>query len=758
MGRYRSFALFVAFILTTGTLALAGPVTAGASTTTVTVDQNSLAPSGFWASPAGSDTGTAGFVTGPATPPKGTGSLAIDVPAGQHRSVYGYQYGQCSNWPIGFPNCTAATGAWTPLSAITGLSYSTYRDSGASAPNALPSLNIEIDPNPTGPAPHYTTLVWEASNNGGTTTDNTWETWDAFSGGNGVFWSTQIIPGFPSAGPGGTLLTWNAVKAANPTAAIKYGVGVNVGTGPSFKGNVDAVTLGISGNDTVFDFETSTTNTVVGQNDVSLFPTPTTPWVSNDDNTAAAGDVTFVNGPATPPKGIGSARLTTTPPGGISALVYTNLANAATRFSQISDLRYSTYRSSADAGNLLAISLQLNVDYDKTDTTTSWQGRVVFEPYFTAGSGNIPQNTWQSWNTLSGKWWMSSSTPKVANATAPVVCPQSSPCTWAGLVAAYPKSGFNGGQPFVLLKAGQPWPGFVGNADDLRIGIDGSQANFDLEPTCSTDCYVATTGSDIGSTGTVGDPFLTVQKAVDTVDVGGTVHVANGTYGSGATINKSLTLDGQSTAGTVISGPNAGTGLAVGATSNVSITHLTVQHFNYGITTTTGPISNFLVQHVAVVDNVTHGIWSQAFGVTNYTLDDVNASRNNQAGGLAGRGFWMINGVKQNVSVTNSTFDQNGLVGIDLSDGTVTGTTITGNTVTNNGDSGIGVLGAIAGSANLVANNTVTNNGRYGIEIKNSTGDSTDSGTGSVTVSGNNVSRTVAATDPRLRRDRCDPP
>ncbi|MFL5754755.1 MAG: Calx-beta domain-containing protein, partial [Chloroflexota bacterium] len=181
----------------------------------------------------------------------------------------------------------------------------------------------------------------------------------------------------------------------------------------------------------------------------------------------------------------------------------------------------------------------------------------------------------------------------------------------------------------------------------------------------------------------------------------------------------------------------------------MSITHLTVQHFNYGITTTTGPISNFLVQHVDVVDNVTHGIWSQAFGVTNYTVDDVNASRNNQAGGLAGRGFWMINGVKQNVSVTNSTFDQNGLVGIDLSDGSVTGATITGNTVTNNGDSGIGVLGAIAGGANLVANNTVTNNGRYGIEIKNSTGDGTDTGGGSLTVSGNAVSRSATATDAR---------
>ncbi len=119
--------------------------------------------------------------------------------------------------------------------------------------------------------------------------------------------------------------------------------------------------------------------------------------------------------------------------------------------------------------------------------------------------------------------------------------------TWAQVLAAYPKAGFNPGQPFVVFKAGSAgsWPGFVGNVDDFHMSIDDSASAFDFEPVCSTDCYVATTGSDNG-TGTIADPFLTIQKAVDTVDVGGTVHVADGTYAAGATINKNLTLDGQS--------------------------------------------------------------------------------------------------------------------------------------------------------------------------------------------------------------------
>ncbi len=95
------------------------------------------------------------------------------------------------------------------------------------------------------------------------------------------------------------------------------------------------------------------------------------------------------------------------------------------------------------------------------------------------------------------------------------------------------------------------------------------------------------------------------------------------------------------------------------------------------------------------------------------------------------------------------TASNNGLVGIDINDGSVTGATIIGNTVVGNADSGIGLLGAKGPGANVVSNNTITNNGRYGIEVKNSTGNGAASGASSVVVSGNTVSRTVAATDAR---------
>lgn len=113
MGRFRVRAGLCALVMTTATIPLLGTAeTAGATTTTVTVGQSNIGPAGRWGAPAGSDTGSAGFRTGPATPPVGTGSYGITVPSGQHRSFYNYQYGSCANWPVGFPNCTAPTSGW----------------------------------------------------------------------------------------------------------------------------------------------------------------------------------------------------------------------------------------------------------------------------------------------------------------------------------------------------------------------------------------------------------------------------------------------------------------------------------------------------------------------------------------------------------------------------------------------------------------------------------------------------------------------
>ncbi len=206
-------------------------------------------------------------------------------------------------------------------------------------------------------------------------------------------------------------------------------------------------------------------------------------WTFYDDATdASCADATvcqFVVGPAEPPAGVGSAELATPTSGDQKALILPDYAG--TRFADITALSYSTYRQSADAGNNLAIALQFNVDYDLTDATTGYMGRIVFEPYQGAG-GTVTQNTWQAWNALNGKWWGSRSTATTGNISGANPCVQATPCTWSALLVAFPDIGVHATYGAVVLKAGSSWPGFRGNVDNLTIGVSNVNTTYDFEP------------------------------------------------------------------------------------------------------------------------------------------------------------------------------------------------------------------------------------------------------------------------------------
>ena len=274
------------------------------------------------------------------------------------------------------------------------------------------------------------------------------------------------------------------------------------------------------------------------------------------------------------------------------------------------------------------------------------------------------------------------------------------------------------------------------------------------QATCTDECYVDAATGDDANNGNVADPFATIQQGVDTVSAGGEVLVAPGTYneqveistdnitltGAGAsqtslvaTVTCTNQMNGSATAGVRLAGNHTGITLEGFSASGYDL-GLDIGE-NIG-----GTISDVTITSVDVSGNCVHGILSQAGDTTNVTVDNVTAN-NNGAGFFAGRGLWFINGTKSDVSVTNSTFNNNRLVGLDISDGDVTGLTITGNTVIGNGDSGIGVLGPQGPGENLVSGNTVTDNGRYGIEIKNPSG--------TTLVSDNNVSLTGPASDER---------
>ena len=204
-------------------------------------------------------------------------------------------------------------------------------------------------------------------------------------------------------------------------------------------------------------------------------------WMNDATDTPCSGvNCMFVAGPATPPAGVGSGQLTT--PTGAESYLLGLAAYQGTHFSNVNALSYSTYRQSVDAGNNLAVALQFNVDYDLNDAANGYMGRIVFEPYQGSPANSVPQNTWQTWNTLNGHWWGSRANVTVNNVLQPNPCVQATPCTWPQLLAAFPNIGVHAVYGAVLLKAGSNWPGFVGNFDNLTIGVSGNSTTYDFEP------------------------------------------------------------------------------------------------------------------------------------------------------------------------------------------------------------------------------------------------------------------------------------
>jgi hypothetical protein len=233
-------------VLGVGAVNLAPAGASGPTTTVVTA--GSIAPHGGWAEEPSSNTGTFSFVTGPATPPGGTGSLAMTIASGQHEWLNNYLYGACQTGP----SCNAPTSSWQPLSTITALGFSTYRSSGST----YPSLNVEVDP--VGDGSGYSTFIFLP--NSGSIIDSTWQSWNGLSPSDGAWISTHTLGSGPfNCPPQSCSASFAQIQVAYPNAKIKYGLGPNLGTGGTFTGNIDDLQVGVLGSTTTYDFENSPT-------------------------------------------------------------------------------------------------------------------------------------------------------------------------------------------------------------------------------------------------------------------------------------------------------------------------------------------------------------------------------------------------------------------------------------------------------------------------------------------------------------------
>ncbi|NLT07449.1 MAG: hypothetical protein GXY03_14250 [Solirubrobacterales bacterium] len=224
-----------------GVLLIATTATAAAETVVVTGSDLG----GDWHAADTRPGGTATWETGPAAPPLGTDSVELSTADAAAKvqlltDVY----------------------ADTPLAAIDGIGYSTYRDPLATGFVAgVASLNARVDLDGDGTADVY--MVYEPYQDQGNAAVLTgaWQTWDAYRGGDALWWINTGAGGCGQATP----CTWSEIVGLFPDAAIREGtnvpiapgsLGFNQGSGNAgFLTNVDGLLVSVDGEETVYDFE-----------------------------------------------------------------------------------------------------------------------------------------------------------------------------------------------------------------------------------------------------------------------------------------------------------------------------------------------------------------------------------------------------------------------------------------------------------------------------------------------------------------------
>ena len=192
--------------------------------------------------------GNGTLVSGPATPPFIEGSAQLTTSSGSDGQII-----------------TKATLAGTKISNITNLSYTTYQNASNSSNATALGLQLNIDKDVTDADNSWQgRMIYEPYlNNGGTVPLGTWNTWDALSSGNGKWWFSKSNPGQAFAASGCTMAspcTLTQIETMYPNIGIHPTLGAvsfKAGSGwtGNFSGNVDSFTVGVSGNDTTYDFD-----------------------------------------------------------------------------------------------------------------------------------------------------------------------------------------------------------------------------------------------------------------------------------------------------------------------------------------------------------------------------------------------------------------------------------------------------------------------------------------------------------------------
>jgi len=197
-------------------------------------------------------------------------------------------------------------------------------------------------------------------------------------------------------------------------------------------------------------------------------------WFFYNDETDVIDNTlgSFVNGPATPPRGDGSIQIN------VSGTQRRNIATyqfSGTSLSDIKILAFSTYNPSA--GNAGASNrtgyLNFNVDFDGSDT---WQRRLIFTP----PAGSVQQDTWQEWDALqngNALWHYSGSTWPVTGESG------TTSKTWNQILSDYPNARVRVTDSWMGVRVGSPYAdGYTENIDLFKFGTSQVTKIWDFEP------------------------------------------------------------------------------------------------------------------------------------------------------------------------------------------------------------------------------------------------------------------------------------
>ncbi len=204
----------------------------------------------------------------------------------------------------------------------------------------------------------------------------------------------------------------------------------------------------------------------------------------NEGPGGSVGTVKLVPGPATPPLGQGSAQLTVDDTG--RASLGTNEFRG-TRLDAITLLDFWGYVVNGTTNQLV---LGFDVDYDSTNASTAFQGRLTFVP-----STPPPSNAWRHLDTFTDGTWFATGAP------GNTVCTQASLCTWAQILTAFPDAAIRNdsiAKGALLLRLGGPIAGgATAYVDTLTLTTTTGSTTADFEPGTSVTPSVGPMGTNV---------------------------------------------------------------------------------------------------------------------------------------------------------------------------------------------------------------------------------------------------------------------